>query len=201
MTADAETTDAETVADEAGDAAPRVHVCFVCLGNICRSPTAEGVLRRLLVDEGLDDRVLVDSAGTGGWHVGAPPDDRATAEAARRGVDLSTQRARRLHPGDLEAFDLVLTMDASNQADVLDLATTADQRDRVRPLRSFDPTTPTDADWRTGELDVPDPYYGDDGFALVFDLVDAACRGLVEHLRAEHLDGPGTPGPDGATDR
>ena len=182
---------------ETADAAPQVAVCFVCLGNICRSPTAEGIFRRLLDDHDLGDAVLVDSAGTGGWHVGSPPDDRATAEAARRGVDLTPLRARQLHPGDLAAFDLVLTMDSSNHVDVLDLATSPDERAKVRLLRAFDPAAADDADWRRGELDVPDPYFGDDGFALVFDLVDAACRGLLDHVRVEHLGDPIGDGGDG----
>ena len=166
----------------AADHTEPVRVCFVCLGNICRSPTAEGVMAALVAEAGLTGRIELDSAGTGAWHVGEPPDRRATAEAARRGIDLTGLRARQLHPGDLAVFDLVLTMDASNQTDVEDLATGPDERDRVRLLRSFDPATPEGADWRRGELDVPDPYYGDDGFGRVFDLVEAACRGLLREL-------------------
>ncbi|MFN8038306.1 MAG: low molecular weight protein-tyrosine-phosphatase [Acidimicrobiales bacterium] len=167
------------------DAEP-VRVCFVCLGNICRSPTAEAVMARLVRDAGLDGRIEVDSAGTGGWHVGDPPDDRARAEARRRGIEMSS-RARQLHVGDLAFFDLVVAMDRRNLADVHDLALEPAHRDKVVLLRTFDPATADEAA-DTDALDVPDPYYGGpDGFARVFDLVEAACRGLLAHLEEQHL--------------
>lgn len=152
-------------------------MCFVCLGNICRSPTAEAVMRSLLQREGLHETIEVDSAGTGGWHVGDPPDERAAAEAWRRGVVMDGC-ARQFHPSDFYIFDLILAMDRRNVADLCDLAPEPDLRAKVRLLREFDPDrAPHD------DVDVPDPYYGgDDGFARVFDLVHAACEGLLEHL-------------------
>ncbi len=168
-----------------------VRVCFVCLGNICRSPTAEAVMARLVRDAGLDGRIEVDSAGTGGWHVGDRPDERARAEARRRGVEM-TSRARQLHVGDLAFFDLVVAMDRRNLADIHDLALEPAHREKAVLLRSFDPRRgaaldPDDLD-DLDDLDVPDPYYGGpDGFADVFDLVEAACRGLLVHLQEHHL--------------
>jgi protein-tyrosine phosphatase len=155
-----------------------ITIVFVCLGNICRSPTAEGVMRRLVLDEGLEDQIEIDSAGTGGWHVGAAPDARATETAARRGTTL-TGAARRFDPRDFGRFDLVLAMDRENQRDLLAIAPDAEARAKVRLFREFDP------DSAGGDLDVPDPYYGgDDGFEHVLDLVEAAARGLLADLRA-----------------
>ena len=156
-----------------------MRILFVCLGNICRSPTAEGVMRHVLREEGLEDSIEVDSAGTGGWHVGAPPDERATEAAGRRSIELSGA-ARKFGPDDFDQFDLILAMDEENRRDLLDLAPDDEARAKVRMLREFDPASEGDAD-----LDVPDPYYGgDEGFDHVLDLVEAATRGLVEELRA-----------------
>jgi protein-tyrosine phosphatase len=147
-----------------------VRILFVCLGNICRSPTAEGVMRRLVREEGLEDRIEIDSAGTGGWHVGAPPDARATEAAARRGT-LLEGAARRFEPADFERFDLILAMDRENRRDLLALAPDDGARAKVRMFRA-------------GDLDVPDPYYGgDDGFEEVLDLVEEAARDLLAELR------------------
>jgi protein-tyrosine phosphatase len=147
-------------------------ILFVCLGNICRSPTAEGVMRRLVREHGLDDEVEIDSAGTGGWHVGSPPDARATEAARRRGTEL-TGSARRFDPQrDFERFDLILAMDAENRRDLLAVAPDEEAREKVRMFRP-------------GGLDVPDPYYGgDDGFDEVLDLVEEAARELLAELRA-----------------
>jgi protein-tyrosine phosphatase len=146
------------------------------MGNICRSPTAEGVMRSLLREEGLEDEIEVDSAGTGGWHAGAPPDTRATAAAARRGIVLDGA-ARQVRPSDFEDFDLLLAADRENVIDLREIAPSEEARDKVRLLRSFDPDA-------RGDLDVPDPYYGGpDGFEAVLDLVGAACRGLLEDVR------------------
>ena len=151
---------------------------FVCMGNICRSPTAEGVMRRLLREEELEDEVEVDSAGTGSWHVGDPPDRRATAAARARGIVLDGA-ARQLVPADFEDFDLILAADRRNLRDLEEFVP-PEARARVHLLREFDPASD-----RTGDLDVPDPYYGgDDGFERVLDLVEAACRGLLDDLRA-----------------
>src|ERR1700694_5278989 len=152
---------------------------FVCLGNICRSPTAEGVMRALVRDAGLEESIEVDSAGTGGWHVGSPPDGRATAAARARGITLAG-RARQVSVQDLTDFDLVLAMDSSNLREVRRRAGGEEQLQKVRLLREFDPASEGAQD-----LDVPDPYYGaHDGFAEVLDLVEAACAGLLEHLAA-----------------
>jgi protein-tyrosine phosphatase len=159
-----------------------VRVVFVCLGNICRSPTAEAIMRGHLETSDLGHLVEIDSAGTGAWHVGDPPDDRARAEATRRGIDLRG-RARQFHAGDFHHFDLVVAMDRTNRRDLLDLATSPDDGSKVRLLREFDPEAGDGAN-----LDVPDPYFGgSNGFAEVFDIVDRACQGLLEHLRDEHL--------------
>jgi protein-tyrosine phosphatase len=156
-----------------------MRILFVCLGNICRSPTAEGVMRHVLRDEGLEHRVEVDSAGTGGYHVGAPPDERATEAARRRSIVLDGQ-ARKFAAVDFDEFDLILAMDEENRRDLLDLAPDDRARAKIRLLREFDP----DSDGGT-DLGVPDPYYGgDEGFEHVLDLVEAATRGLVEELRA-----------------
>jgi protein-tyrosine phosphatase len=156
-----------------------MRILFVCLGNICRSPTAEGVMRHVLREEGLEDRIEVDSAGTGGYHVGAPPDERATEAARKRSITLEGE-ARKFAADDFGEFDLILAMDEENRRDLLDIAPDDEARAKVRLLREFDPDSDGSAD-----LDVPDPYYGgDEGFDHVLDLVEAATRGLVAQLRA-----------------
>jgi protein-tyrosine phosphatase len=157
-----------------------MRILFVCLGNICRSPTAEGVMRRLVRQEGLEDSIEIDSAGTGSWHVGASPDERATETARERGIVLEGA-ARQFTPEDFDSFDLILAMDEENLRDLLALAPGDEARAKVRLLRAFDPATGESTD-----LDVPDPYYGgDEGFEHVLDLVDAATRGLLDRLRAD----------------
>jgi protein-tyrosine phosphatase len=157
-----------------------VRLLFVCLGNICRSPTAEGVMRSLVAQAGLSDVVEIDSAGTGGWHVGSPPDTRAIIAARGRGLTLGGV-ARTVTPADFEDFDLLLAMDRSNLADLRALAPGEEERATVRLLREFDPESV-----RAGDLDVPDPYYGaGGGFDEVLDIVHAACAGLLEHIRTE----------------
>jgi protein-tyrosine phosphatase len=159
-----------------------VRLLFVCLGNICRSPTAEGVMRALVEEEGLQDSIELDSAGTGAWHVGSPADARASATARARGVTLEGA-ARQVLVDDLEAFDLVLAMDSENLRALRSLAADEEQRGRIHLLREFDPASAGSAD-----LDVPDPYYGgEDGFEQVYDLVHAACAGLLEGIRAGRL--------------
>jgi protein-tyrosine phosphatase len=154
-----------------------LNLLFVCMGNICRSPTAEGVMRRLLDDAGLADRVEIESAGTGGWHVGEPPDERATLAARRRGVTLEGA-ARQVRVSDFRDFDLLIAMDRANLRELLAVAPDEEAAEKVRLLREFDPAA-------SGELDVPDPYYGGDrGFETVLDMVEAACRGLIDELRA-----------------
>ena len=165
-------------------------VLFVCLGNICRSPTAEGVFRRMLVEAGLEDRVFVDSAGTGDWHVGLPPGARATAAARRRGIDVSDLRARQTAPEDLERFDYLVAMDASNLASLRDLQQGMGRdREQGRVVRLLDFSSDRAGDG-TGvgatdspTRDVPDPYFGGhDGFDRVLDLIEDACAGLLKEV-------------------
>jgi protein-tyrosine phosphatase len=156
-----------------------VSVCFVCLGNICRSPTAEGAMRHWVREAGLEAHIAVDSAGTAGYHTGEPPDRRARAAGARRGIAIEGA-ARQFKRGDFARFDYVLAMDRSNYDDLAELAPDAASKKKLHLLRSFDPKTPAGAD-------VPDPYYGgEDGFDDVLDLCLAACRALVERIRREH---------------
>jgi protein-tyrosine phosphatase len=156
-----------------------LRILFVCLGNICRSPTAEGVMRSLVREAGLED-VELDSAGTGGWHVGSPPDTRARAAASARGIALDGC-ARQVTAEDFTRFDLIVAMDDSNRRDLLQLALDESARGKVRLLREFDPAGPYAAE----TPDVPDPYYGaPGGFDEVLDLIRAACEGLLEEIRA-----------------
>jgi protein-tyrosine phosphatase len=172
-------------AGSAGErAAGATRILFVCLGNICRSPTAEGVMRELVRQAGLQDQIELDSAGTGAWHVGEPPDARASATARVRGIVLEGA-ARQVRESDFEDFDLLLAMDRSNLRELRDLAPDEQARARVRLLREFDPRSASGGDATGGDLDVPDPYYGgDSGFEDVLDLVQAACEGLLEEVRA-----------------
>lgn len=148
-------------------------ILFVCLGNICRSPTAEGVMLGLLEREGLSEEVRVESAGTGSWHVGDPPDPRSVEAAAERGIEL-TGAARQVTPSDFEEFDLLVAMDRSNRGDLLAMAPGEDDRAKVRLLREF-------ADEE--ELDVPDPYYGaGDGFARVVEIVERNCEAMLREI-------------------
>ncbi len=154
----------------------RQRVLMVCMGNICRSPTAEGVLRHKLLEAGLDQDVEVDSAGTHAYHVGEPPDARSARHAQRRGYDLSTLRARRVADNDFEDFDLILVMDHDNM-EALKERCPAEHRGKLRRLSEF-------ASRNTSPV-VPDPYYsGPDGFETVLDLVEDACDGVVAKLRA-----------------
>ncbi|MBI5106205.1 MAG: low molecular weight phosphotyrosine protein phosphatase [Solirubrobacterales bacterium] len=152
-------------------------ILFVCMGNICRSPTAEGVMRHVLREEGLEDRIHVDSAGTGDWHVGEPPDRRSAAAARARGITLEGA-ARQVTPEDFESFDLLLAADRQNLAHLRAMAPPGTE-EKVRLLREFD-----DGSAGAPDLDVPDPYFGGErGFEEVLDLVEAACRGLAGRLR------------------
>jgi protein-tyrosine phosphatase len=137
-------------------------ILMVCLGNICRSPLAEGILRY----RG-GDTFFVDSAGTGNWHVGCQPDNRSVAIAQKFGIDITSQRARQFHIQDFEEFDVIFTMDSSNYKDVLSMAQTDEHRQKVRMI--------------LGERNVPDPYYGgDDGFQNVFQLLDEAIQEFIQ---------------------
>lgn len=167
-------------APSSSPAAPLQRVLMVCTGNICRSPTAQGVLERLAADAGMAGRLQVDSAGTHGYHVGEPPDARSQAHALRRGVDLSAQRARQLTAADFGEFDLVLVMDDANQHAARALCPPG-QRHKLRRL--------TDFCTRHRASEVPDPYYGGAaGFEAVLDLVEDACDGVLAAL-APHCAG------------
>jgi protein-tyrosine phosphatase len=156
-----------------------VSVCFVCLGNICRSPTAEGVMRHLVREAGLEGAIRAGSAGTGGWHVGDSPDRRACAAGRRRGIEISGA-ARQFQRSDFAKFDYVVAMDGSNYADLAELAPNAEAKKKLHLLRSFDPAAPPGAS-------VPDPYYGGvEGFDEVVELCIAACRPLLERIRKDH---------------
>jgi len=149
-------------------------ILFVCLGNICRSPLAEGVLRAVLAERGEERDFVIDSAGTGGWHSGEQPDRRSIAAAAQHGVDISGQRARKVLPEDFSRFDLILGMDRANVRDLKALAPAA--RDRVHLYLDF----------ATGNAgDVPDPYYdGQEAFASVYRMIREASEALAKRLEA-----------------
>ena len=152
-----------------------MRILFVCLGNICRSPTAEAVLRALAAREAPELSLEVDSAGTSGYHLGQPPDPRTRQAAARRGYDLNALRARIVEPADFERFELILAMDRENLS-VLRRRAPSSAHERLRLFLEFAP--------QGAPEDVPDPYYGGpNGFEEVLDLVEAATRGLLTHLR------------------
>ncbi len=151
-----------------------VSVVFVCMGNICRSPTAEGVFRRAVNERNLQDVIKIDSAGTHAYHIGESPDARSQATAKSRGVDLSSQRARQIDASDFERFDYVIVMDRSNYENLKSVAS-AKQQEKLHLFMDF--TTAWD------NAEVPDPYYGSgDGFANVFDMVQSASEGLLETI-------------------
>ena len=149
-------------------------ILFVCLGNICRSPLAEAVFRELVEKEGLSSKIEVDSAGTGSWHLGSPPDERSQATGERHGLRL-LHRARQVRVLDLEDFDYIVAMDNENLSQLRKLATNASQRNKIRLFRDWDPAGP-------GEI--PDPFYGGEAdFETVWHLCDRSSRGLLEEIR------------------
>lgn len=155
-----------------------IRVVFVCMGNICRSPTAHGVFRHKIEALGLADQVDVDSAGTHGFHLGSPPDRRAMATLADRGIDVADLRSRQITLSDFTIFDYVLAMDEANYRHLRSLAPES-TKGRVHRLMDFAPEANT--------LEVPDPYYGGAlGFEKVFELVDAGTEGFIRHLKARH---------------
>ena len=154
-----------------------MRILFVCLGNICRSPTAEIVFREIVAREAPDLRLEIDSAGTAAYHVGSPPDSRTRQAALRRGYDMSAVRARVVEPQDFGRFDLILAMDRQNFDALRERAPITAQQ-RIRLFLEFAPESEA--------TEVPDPYYGGpNGFEEVLDLVEAAARGLLQHVRAE----------------
>jgi protein-tyrosine phosphatase len=155
----------------------QVKVLFVCMGNICRSPTAHGLFQALVDKHQLGAAIQVDSAGTHSYHVGSPPDSRSQAIARQRGVDLSGLRARRFVSTDFNDYDYLLGMDQANIAD----------------MRAIKPDVSTarlqlmlEYSGEFKQVEVPDPYFGDDGFELVFDMIDDASQGLLQHIRSQH---------------
>lgn len=153
----------------------KIKVLFVCMGNICRSPTAEGVFNRLLQDNQAQDLFEIDSAGTHAYHVGEPPDERAQETARKRGIDLSYIRGRKFDVSDFEDFDYILAMDTSNYK-ILTQVCPSHLRHKVKRFLDYAP--------KRKERDVPDPYYGgDNGFEHVFDLVADASQGFYDDVR------------------
>ena len=156
----------------------KISVLFVCMGNICRSPTAEGVFRHFVASSGLESSIHIDSAGTHAYHVNEPPDRRARAAAERRGYSLEQIRARRVEPEDFERFDYLIAMDRDNLT-LLTGQSEVTYHDKIRLFLEFG---------AAAEDEVPDPYYGGAaGFERVLDLVEDASRGLLETLQATHL--------------
>jgi len=153
-------------------------ILFVCMGNICRSPTAEGVFRHQVAQLNLEDEISIDSAGTHAYHVGNEPDRRAQEAALKRGVDLSPQRARRVATDDFFTFDYVIAMDESNKEDLLAICP-AGYEDRLHLFLDFSSGS---------ESEVPDPYYGQGrGFEIVLNLVEDAAEGLLKHINQQRL--------------
>lgn len=165
-----------TDSDRKGGA--RYGILFVCLGNICRSPLAEGIFRHRIRAEGLEESLRVDSAGTGGWHEGERADPRARAVAEKHGVELES-RARKIRTSDFTDFDLILAMDEDNLAMLKIAGREVEETAELRLLRFFDPDGGPQAE-------VPDPYYGaNDGFDRVFEMIDRSCEHLLESIRDE----------------
>ena len=147
---------------------------FVCLGNICRSPSAENIMNQLIEEAGLSAKITCDSAGTSGYHIGAAPDRRMNVAAKKRGLELEG-KSRKLKPSDLQKFDLILAMDRQNYQDIIYLDREGKFEDKVRMMCDFATTKP--------DREVPDPYYGGaDGFDYVIDLLYDACAGLLDYV-------------------
>ena len=154
-----------------------VKVLFVCMGNICRSPTAHGVFQSLVDEQGLGESIQVDSAGTHSYHIGSPPDLRSQAMAQSRGIDLTGLRARRFVSSDFIEFDYLLGMDHDNLAHMLALKPDETSA-RVKLMLDYSD--------RFEQQEIPDPYFGEDGFDVVFDMIDDAARGLLRDIRSQH---------------
>lgn len=160
----------------------KVSVLFVCMGNICRSPTAEGVFKHVVNEAGLSDQITVDSAGTHSYHIGESPDKRSQEKAKENGVDLSSQRARKALAEDFERFDYIVAMDQSNYENLKRLTTNQEQLKQLFLFMDFS------SEWDNNE--VPDPYYGGiNGFQEVFDMVTSASHGLLERIKKKQTKG------------
>lgn len=148
-----------------------MRILMVCLGNICRSPLAEGIMRAKVQERGLE--WTIDSAGTGDWHEGNAPDNRAVAVAAKNGIDITQQKARKFDKEDFDNYDLILPMDTVNRDDLYELSSTMDKRDKIRLIM--------DVVYPNKNISVPDPYYGgDSGFDKVFDMLNEACEKVID---------------------
>ena len=155
-----------------------IEICFVCLGNICRSPLAEGVFQALVNQEGLEERIFIQSAGTGGWHVGSPPDPRMQETAKQKGIFMASV-AQQFQAGDFKRFDWVIAMDRSNFESLEFMCSPETAKKKLRLFRSFDPQA-------NGEEDVPDPYYGrGDGFETVYQIINRTCPKILEFLKTQ----------------
>ncbi len=151
-----------------------MRVLFVCLGNICRSPSAEGIFRKIVREKGFEKAIEIDSAGTGDWHIGHTPDHRAQQAASRRGVNLSDLRARQLSIEDIAYHDLILVMDRRNRTDVISMAE-PEHEHKIRYLLEYSE--------QYDELEIPDPYYGSThGFDLVLDMIEESCERLLDSI-------------------
>ena len=156
-----------------------VKILFVCLGNICRSPTAEGVLRKKIQNDNLNQKIKIDSVGTGSWHTGNPPDKRSQEVAALRGYDISNQRSRQINNRDIGESDYIIAMDANNFS-TLQQMTPGQMQKKLYRFLEFAP--------HLERIDIPDPYYsGPNGFDLVIDLIEAASEGLLEYIKRTNL--------------
>lgn len=156
-----------------------VKVLFVCLGNICRSPSAEGVMKKIVEQENMENDIYVDSAGTGAWHVGEPADGRMKRHAIKRGYNL-TSVARQFEKEDFEKFDYIVAMDKQNFRDIISKDPATKYRSKVSMMTDYCRTTNVD--------EVPDPYYGGpQGFERVLDILEDACQGLLEKIKQEHF--------------
>ncbi len=159
------------------EATRNINVVFVCMGNICRSPTAQGVFQALVDDQNLNHEIGVDSAGTHSYHISNPPDLRSQAMALENGVDLAKLRGRKLLPQDLIDFDYVIGMDKSNIAEIMAIKPD-DYTAEVSLMLEYSD--------KYQQSEVPDPYFGNDGFDLVFDMISDASAGLLRHIRSQH---------------
>lgn len=156
-----------------------VRVLFVCLGNICRSPMAQGIFERMVAERGLEDRVRADSAATSHWHAGEPPDERAQRLLLRRGIDIGHQRGRQVDRDDFHRFDYIVAMDGANRR-ALEEWCPPELRRKLYQCTSFAP--------QLDISDVPDPFAGDDEtFLYVYDIIEAGCLGLLEHIESAHF--------------
>lgn len=165
------------------NSAKTIKVSFVCLGNICRSPLAQGVFEYLVQRQGLEGKIEITSAGTGNWHVGKPPDTRMQATAKQHGVVMKS-RARQFAAGDFDHLDLILAMDRSNRDELKRLCPSPEARKKLRLFRSFDPES-------NGDEDVPDPYYGgNEGFEQVFQIVHRTCPEILKYITTELIPVP-----------